>query len=166
MHVNIRVNGIGHRSREVEPRTLLVHYIRETSSVSPAPTSGCDTSNCGACTVHLDGEAVKSCTVLAVQADGRRRHHHRGTGRRRHLAPGPAGLPRVPRSPVRVLHARDGHGRGAALLEENPDPTEAEIRTESGGQPVPLHRLPDDRRLGPLGRGEQQSERRGLRRAP
>jgi carbon-monoxide dehydrogenase small subunit len=57
------------RHSEVEPRMLLVHYLRETLGLTGTHV-GCDTSNCGACTVHLDGAAVKSCTVLAVQADG------------------------------------------------------------------------------------------------
>jgi carbon-monoxide dehydrogenase small subunit len=68
MHVTITVNGTEHHD-EVEPRTLLVHYIREHVGLT-GTNIGCDTSSCGACTVHMDGEAVKSCTVLAVQADG------------------------------------------------------------------------------------------------
>jgi carbon-monoxide dehydrogenase small subunit len=56
-------------SDDVEPRTLLVHYLRETLGKT-GTVVGCDTSNCGACTVHLDGKSVKSCNVLAVQADG------------------------------------------------------------------------------------------------
>ena len=66
--VQVTVNG---RPREVlvEPRRLLVHLLREDLGLTGTHV-GCDTSNCGACTVHLDGEAVKSCTVLAVQADG------------------------------------------------------------------------------------------------
>ena len=66
--VTVTVNGVSHTS-EVEPRTLLVHYLREQLSLTGTHV-GCDTSNCGACTVWLDGDAVKSCTVLAVQADG------------------------------------------------------------------------------------------------
>jgi len=69
MKVSIRVNGAQH-DHEVEPRLLLVHYLREVLGLS-GTNVGCDTSSCGACTVHLDGESVKSCTVLAVQADGR-----------------------------------------------------------------------------------------------
>jgi carbon-monoxide dehydrogenase small subunit len=65
--ISLTVNGNLHTS-EVEPRTLLVHYIREHLGLT-ATNVGCDTSSCGACTVHLDGEAVKSCTILAVQAD-------------------------------------------------------------------------------------------------
>jgi aerobic carbon-monoxide dehydrogenase small subunit len=66
--VTISVNGVSHTTG-VEPRTLLVHFLREQLNLTGTHV-GCDTSNCGACTVWLDGEAVKSCTVLAVQADG------------------------------------------------------------------------------------------------
>jgi aerobic-type carbon monoxide dehydrogenase small subunit (CoxS/CutS family) len=68
MKVSIAVNGQG-TEHDVEPRVLLVHYLREVVGLT-GTNVGCDTSSCGACTVHLDGEAVKSCTVLAVQADG------------------------------------------------------------------------------------------------
>jgi len=66
--ISVTVNGTVHES-DVEPRTLLVHYIREALALT-GTNIGCDTSSCGACSIHLDGEAVKSCTVLAVQADG------------------------------------------------------------------------------------------------
>ncbi len=66
--IAITVNGI-ERSSEVEPRMLLVHFLRETLGLT-GTNIGCDTSQCGACTVLLDGSAVKSCTVLTVQADG------------------------------------------------------------------------------------------------
>ena len=66
--INVRVDGVSY-SDEVEPRTLLVHYLREQLGKT-GTVVGCDTSNCGACTVHLDGRSVKSCNVLAVQADG------------------------------------------------------------------------------------------------
>jgi aerobic carbon-monoxide dehydrogenase small subunit len=66
--VSITVNGTQH-TEEVEPRLLLVHFLRDKLALTGTHV-GCDTSNCGACTIHLDGEAVKSCTVLAVQADG------------------------------------------------------------------------------------------------
>ena len=67
--IAITVNGAG-REAEVEPRELLVYFLRETLGLT-GTTVGCDTSSCGACTVLLDGESVKSCTLLAVQADGR-----------------------------------------------------------------------------------------------
>ncbi len=68
MNVTVKVNGV-ERSGEVEPRLLLVHYLREVLGLT-GTNVGCDTTSCGACTVHLDGDSVKSCTVLAVQADG------------------------------------------------------------------------------------------------
>ncbi len=68
MQIMTTVNGTP-RVDEVEPRLLLVHYLRETCGLK-ATNIGCDTSSCGACTVHVDGESVKSCTLLAVQADG------------------------------------------------------------------------------------------------
>jgi carbon-monoxide dehydrogenase small subunit len=67
--IGITVNGV-RREAEVEPRQLLIYYLREGLGLT-GTTVGCDTSSCGACTVLLDGESVKSCTVLAVQADGR-----------------------------------------------------------------------------------------------
>ena len=68
MKVEITVNGAS-TSADVEPRLLLAHYLRETCGLK-ATNIGCDTTSCGACTVLLDGESVKSCTVLGVQADG------------------------------------------------------------------------------------------------
>jgi aerobic carbon-monoxide dehydrogenase small subunit len=68
VHISVTVDG-EKRQDEVEPRLLLVHYLRERVGKVGTPV-GCDTSNCGACTVHLDGKSVKSCSVLAVQADG------------------------------------------------------------------------------------------------
>jgi carbon-monoxide dehydrogenase small subunit len=68
VQVSVTINGAAH-SYDVEPRTLLVQYIREHAGLT-GTNIGCDTSSCGACTVHLDGESVKSCTLLAAQADG------------------------------------------------------------------------------------------------
>jgi carbon-monoxide dehydrogenase small subunit len=68
MKVTITVNGTTHET-EVEPRTLLVQYVREHLGLT-GTNIGCDTSSCGACSLHLNGESVKSCTILAVQADG------------------------------------------------------------------------------------------------
>ena len=67
-HVSITVNGKVRRA-EVEPRLLLVHFLREHLNLTGTHV-GCDTSQCGACTVHIDGHSAKSCTLLAVQADG------------------------------------------------------------------------------------------------
>ena len=69
MPIKVTVNGVEHSS-DIEPRLLLVHYLRETLRLTGTHI-GCDTSHCGACTVVMDGRAVKSCTVFAVQADGR-----------------------------------------------------------------------------------------------
>ena len=66
--INVNVDGVTY-SDDVEPRTLLVHYLREQLGKT-GTVVGCDTTNCGACTVHLDGRSVKSCSVLAVQVDG------------------------------------------------------------------------------------------------
>ena len=68
MKVSMTVNGV-EQSHDVEPRTLLVHYLRDSCGLT-GTNVGCDTSSCGACTIHLDGESAKSCTVLAAQADG------------------------------------------------------------------------------------------------
>ena len=68
-HVSVTVNDVG-READVEPRTVLVYFLRETLGLT-GTNVGCDTSSCGSCTVLLDGESVKSCTLLAVQADGR-----------------------------------------------------------------------------------------------
>jgi carbon-monoxide dehydrogenase small subunit len=68
MQLSISVNGV-ERSDDIEPRLLLAHYLRDTVGLK-ATNIGCDTTSCGACTVHIDGESVKSCTVLAVQAEG------------------------------------------------------------------------------------------------
>ena len=107
--IKLTVNGTV-RSDEVEPRLLLVHYLRETLGLRAANV-GCDTTSCGACTVLLDGESVKSCTVLAVQANGRSVTTAEGARRRgRHDERRAAGVPREPRPAVRLLHAGHGHG--------------------------------------------------------
>ena len=67
-HINVTVDGVRHQD-DVEPRLLLVHYLRGRLGLVGTPV-GCDTSNCGACTVLVDNRSVKSCTLLAVQADG------------------------------------------------------------------------------------------------
>jgi len=68
VEVTLNINGV-EQSHDVEPRTLLVQYIRESAGLT-GTNIGCDTSSCGACTVHLNGESIKSCTVLAAQVDG------------------------------------------------------------------------------------------------
>ena len=125
MKVSVTVNGVRHED-EVEPRMLLVYYIREVLGLT-GTNVGCDTSSCGACTIHMNGESVKSCTVLAVQADGMDLKTIEG------LATGD------------VMHPmqeafRENHGlqcgyctpgmvmAAVSLLEEIPDPTERQVR--------------------------------------
>ena len=126
MKVIITVNG-SQAEAEVEDRTLLVHFLREVLGLT-ATNVGCDTSSCGACTVLLDGRSVKSCTVLAAQADGREVTTVEG------LAPGPDELHPM----QRAFHAEHGLQCGfctpgmvmaaVSLLKENPSPTEDEVR--------------------------------------
>jgi aerobic carbon-monoxide dehydrogenase small subunit len=125
MQVTVTINGVS-RTDEVEPRLLLVHYLREVAGLTGTKI-GCDTTSCGACTVLVDGESVKSCTMFAVQADGGAVTTIEG------LAQGGE------------LHAvqnafYENHGlqcgyctagmvmAAVSLLEENPMPTEAEVR--------------------------------------
>jgi carbon-monoxide dehydrogenase small subunit len=124
--IRVTVNGTS-REDEVEPRLLLVHYLRDVMGLTGTHV-GCDTSQCGACTIHLDGKAVKSCTLFAVQADGHELKTIEGLA-----------------APDGTLHPLqqafwDEHGlqcgyctpgfimAGVYLLEQNPHPTEDEIR--------------------------------------
>ena len=101
--ISLIVNG-NPVNANVDPRTLLVQLLRENLRLTGTHV-GCDTSQCGACVVHLDGKAVKSCTTLAVMADGHEVRDHRGPGRRRRAAASDAGsLSRAPRPAVRLLH--------------------------------------------------------------
>ena len=117
--VALTVNGERHEA-DVEPRQLLVYFLREQLGLK-GTNVGCDTSSCGACTVLLDGESVKSCTVLAVQADGSEVTTIEGLADGRRAAPGAAGLPRAARAAVRLLHAGVRHGDGLAPAGE-PEP--------------------------------------------
>jgi len=125
VHVTVTVNGVD-RSLDVEPRRLLVQLLREECGLTGTKV-GCDTSSCGACTVLVDGESVKSCTMLAVQADGRSVTTIEGLARDGELHP----LQRA---------FQEQHGlqcgfctagmvmAGVSLLQEHPNPTDAEIR--------------------------------------
>lgn len=126
MNISLTVNGHRHDA-EVEPRTLLVHFIREQLGLT-GTNVGCDTSSCGACTVHIDGESVKSCTMFAVQADGAdittiegmadddgTLHPMQEAFRQCH------GLQCGYCTPGMVMAA-------TSLLQENPHPTETEVR--------------------------------------
>ena len=140
--IELTVNG-EKRSDEVEPRLLLVHYLREVLGLRAANV-GCDTTSCGACTVLLDGKSVKSCTVLAVQADGQEVTTAEGLRADGELHPVQAAF-------------RQNHGlqcgfctpgmvmATVGLLAENPHPTEAAGPRGARGQPVPVHRLPQHR---------------------
>jgi aerobic carbon-monoxide dehydrogenase small subunit len=129
--VTMTVNR-GEVSAEVPDRTLLVHFLRDVAGLTAANV-GCDTSSCGACTVLLDGQSVKSCTLLAAQADGREVVTAEG------LAAGPDELHPVQRA-FREEHALQcgfctpGMVMAAvSLLAENPSPTEDEVRTALEG---------------------------------
>ena len=139
--ITVTVDGVKYADH-VEPRMLLVHYLREVVGKTGTPI-GCDTSNCGACTVLLDGQSVKSCSVLAVQADGADITTIQG------LANG--GLHPLQRAfheehalqcgyctPGMIMAASD-------LLRENPHPSDDGDPRRSRGQPVPLHRLREHR---------------------
>ena len=128
--VSVTVNGEAHAA-EVEARLLLVHFLRQTLGLI-GTHSGCDTTHCGACTVLLDGVPVKSCTVLAVQADGREIITVEGLQQGAEL------------HPIQVAF-REEHGlqcgfctpgmmlTSVALLKENADPTDEEIRWALSG---------------------------------
>ena len=126
MKVDLTVNG-KEITADVEDRTLLVHFLRDVADLT-ATNIGCETTSCGACTVLLDGESVKSCTVLAAQADGRNITTLEG------LAGEDGGMHPV----QRAFHTEHGLQCGyctpgmvmaiVSLLKENPSPTEADVR--------------------------------------
>jgi aerobic carbon-monoxide dehydrogenase small subunit len=130
VQVSVTVNG-AERTAEVEPRLLLVHFLRETLGLTGTHV-GCDTSNCGACTVHLNGEAVKSCTLLAVQADGAEVTTIEGMGTEGSLHPLQEafwehhGLQCGYCTPGMIMAAAD-------LLQRNADPSEHEVREALAG---------------------------------
>jgi carbon-monoxide dehydrogenase small subunit len=128
--ITVTVNGQVHAG-DVEPRQLLVHFLRDTLGLTGTHV-GCDTSNCGACTVHLDGDAVKSCTVLTVQADGAEVTTIEGMGSEGDLHPmqeafwANHGLQCGYCTPGMIM-------AGADLIAKNPKPTEAEVREALAG---------------------------------
>ena len=125
MKVKITINGTTHES-DIEPRTLLVQYVRETLGLT-GTNIGCDTSSCGACSLHVDGESVKSCTMLAAQADGCQVTTIEGLAQNGVMHPMQQAF-------------MDNHGlqcgfctpgmvmASISLLKENPKPTEEEVR--------------------------------------
>ena len=128
--ITVKVDGASYTD-EVEPRTLLVHYLREQLGKT-GTVIGCDTSNCGACTVHLDGRSVKSCNVLAVQADGHEVTTIQGLADGDTLTPVQEAFRDCHAlqcgycTPGMIMQATD-------MLAENPDPTEEEVRTGMEG---------------------------------
>jgi carbon-monoxide dehydrogenase small subunit len=123
--ISVTVNGQSH-AHEVEPRLLLVHYLRDVLGLT-GTNVGCDTTSCGACTVHLEGESVKSCTLLAVQADGAAITTIEGLGTLEQLHPMQEafrqnhGLQCGYCTPGMVMAA-------VSLLREVPNPTERQVR--------------------------------------
>jgi carbon-monoxide dehydrogenase small subunit len=128
--ITVTVNGQVHAG-EVEPRQLLVHFLRDSLGLTGTHV-GCDTSNCGACTVHLDGDAVKSCTVLAVQADGSEVTTIEGMGTEGNLHPVQEafwehhGLQCGYCTPGMIM-------AGADLIAKNPSPSEEDVREALAG---------------------------------
>jgi carbon-monoxide dehydrogenase small subunit len=129
-HISLTVNGEA-READVEPRLLLVHLIRDLFGLTGTHI-GCDTSNCGACTVHVNGRSTKSCTMLAVQADGAEVKTIEGMADGATLHPlqqafwDQHGLQCGFCTPGMIMQA-------AAFLAENPDPSEGEIREGIAG---------------------------------
>ena len=125
MKIEVTVNGVPH-AEDVEPRTLLVHFIREHLQLT-GTNVGCDTSSCGACTVHLDGEAVKSCTILAVQADGASVTTIEGIGTNGEMHPMQRAF--MENHGLQCGFCTPGMVMAAiSLLKENPNPSEEEVR--------------------------------------
>ena len=123
--VTMTVNGKEY-TQAVEPRTLLVHFIRENLGLTGTHI-GCDTSSCGACTVHMDGSSVKSCTVLAVQADGAQITTIEGLGSADNLHPVQEGFWEM--HGLQCGYCTPGMiMAGVSLLKRNPNPSEEEIR--------------------------------------
>ena len=125
VRINVQVDGVAY-SDDVEPRTLLVQYLREQVGKT-GTVVGCDTSNCGACTVHLDGSSVKSCTMFAVQADGHEVTTIEGLATNGELHPMQQAFHENHAlqcgycTPGMIMQSLD-------LLKENPHPDEAEVR--------------------------------------
>jgi carbon-monoxide dehydrogenase small subunit len=125
MKISVKINGATH-TNEVEPRLLLVHYIRDVIGLTGAHV-GCETSICGACTVMLDGQAVKSCTLLAVQADGANITTIEGLAANGELHAVQEGF--WEQHGLQCGYCTPGMIMASAqLLNRNPNPTEDEIR--------------------------------------
>jgi carbon-monoxide dehydrogenase small subunit len=129
-HVSVTVNGAA-READVEPRTLLVYFLRETLGLT-GTNVGCDTSSCGACTVLLDGESVKSCTLLAVQAEGREITTIEGMSSDGQMHPIQEAFHR--NHGLQCGYCTPGMIMAAAsYLKETPNPTDEEVRLSLEG---------------------------------
>jgi carbon-monoxide dehydrogenase small subunit len=129
-HVAVSVNG-AQREADVEPRTLLVYFLRETLGLT-GTNVGCDTSSCGSCTVLLDGESVKSCTLLAAQADGHEVTTIEGLASNGDMHPLQDAFHR--NHGLQCGYCTPGMLMAAAsYLNENPSPTEEEVRESLKG---------------------------------
>ncbi|MEM7286923.1 MAG: (2Fe-2S)-binding protein [Actinomycetota bacterium] len=125
MEVSVTVNDVS-RSADVEPRTLLVHYLRDHLDLT-GTNVGCDTSSCGACTVHIDGRSAKSCTVLAASAEGADITTIEGLADGDGLHPMQQAFHEC--HALQCGYCTPGMIMAAtSLLEEYPDPTEAQVR--------------------------------------
>ena len=123
--ITVTVNGTSHES-DVEPRTLLVHYVREELGLT-GTNVGCDTSSCGACSLHVNGEAVKSCTMLAVQADGTDILTIEGLAQNGEMHPMQKAF--MENHGLQCGYCTPGMVMAAtSFLKENPNPTEREVR--------------------------------------
>jgi carbon-monoxide dehydrogenase small subunit len=123
--IAVTVNGTRHEA-EVEPRQLLVYFLREQLGLTGTPV-GCDTSSCGSCTVLVDGESVKSCTVLAVQADGREVTTIEGLAENGQLHPVQQSFHES--HALQCGYCTPGMVMATvSLLDEHPDPSDEEIR--------------------------------------
>jgi carbon-monoxide dehydrogenase small subunit len=128
--IKVKVNGVEHDA-EVEPRLLLIHFLRESLRLTGTHI-GCDTSHCGACTIVLDGRAIKSCTAFAVQADGREIITVEGLEQDGKLHPLQEGF--VQKHGLQCGYCTPGMlMTGYAFLSANPDPTDDEIRHAISG---------------------------------
>ena len=131
MQITVTVNGTAY-TREVEPRLLLVHFLRTTLGLTGTHW-GCDTSNCGTCVVQFDGRPVKSCTVLAVMADGHEIRTVEGLERDGRLDPVQQGF--MERHGLQCGFCTPGMLMTArALLDSDPDPSQQQIREAISGQ--------------------------------
>ncbi|NBN89085.1 MAG: (2Fe-2S)-binding protein [Actinobacteria bacterium] len=125
MKISVTVNG-EKRESDIEPRTLLVQYIRENLELT-GTNVGCDTSSCGACSMHMNGEAVKSCTVLAVQADGCDITTIEGLAKGGKMHPMQEAF--MQNHGLQCGYCTPGMVMAAiSLLKENPNPTEEDVR--------------------------------------